>query len=428
MEGSAQELRQERAQVCEQLRTLNDTVEARGDGYTGEEDANYKKLFAKQEELKSEIEKIETRKQADDQRKSDLAALTGEMAKVNPPSERLGPNGGQKAALDPNESRSARARKSDEYRDQWRHWLLTGAGQPELEERSFQADLGTQAGYLVMPMETANQLIKFIDDNTYIRQLATKFTVERAVSLGAPQLTTDPADSDWTTELATGSEDTAMDVGLRELIPHPCAKQFNISNKLLRMAAMNVEQFVLQRLAYKLAITHEKAFLLGSGAQQPLGVFTASSNGIPTSRDVSTGNSTTEPQFDGLIACKYAIKDQYRPRLRWLFHRNCLELIAKKKDGNGNYIWRESVRAGEPDSVLGIPVLSSEYVPNTFTTGLYVGILGDFSNYWIADALDFQVQRLVELNAKKNQTLFIIRAESDGAPVLAEAFARVKLA
>jgi HK97 family phage major capsid protein len=129
-----------------------------------------------------------------------------------------------------------------------------------------------------------------------------------------------------------------------------------------------------------------------------------------------------------LIACKYAIKDQYRPRLRWLFHRNCLELIAKKKDGNGNYIWRESVRAGEPDSVLGIPVLSSEYVPNTFTTGLYVGILGDFSNYWIADALDFQVQRLVELNAKKNQTLFIIRAESDGAPVLAEAFARVKLA
>jgi HK97 family phage major capsid protein len=38
------------------------------------------------------------------------------------------------------------------------------------------------------------------------------------------------------------------------------------------------------------------------------------------------------------------------------------------------------------------------------------------------------VQRLVELYAETNETGFIGRAEVDGAPVLAEAFARVKLA
>jgi len=102
--------------------------------------------------------------------------------------------------------------------------------------------------------------------------------------------------------------------------------------------------------------------------------------------------------------------------------------ITKLKDGEGQYIWRESVRVGEPDRLLGQPVMMSEYAPNTFTTGLYVGLLGDFSFYWIADSLSMQIQRLVELYAGNNQIGFIGRQETDGMPVLEEAFARVTLA
>ncbi len=107
--------------------------------------------------------------------------------------------------------------------------------------------------------------------------------------------------------------------------------------------------------------------------------------------------------------------------------RDVLAVIAKLKDGEGQYLWRESVRAGEPDRLLNLPVMMSEYAPNTLTTAQYVGALGDFSHYWIADALDMQIQRLVELYAETNQTGFIGRKETDGMPVLAEAFVRVKL-
>jgi HK97 family phage major capsid protein len=86
------------------------------------------------------------------------------------------------------------------------------------------------------------------------------------------------------------------------------------------------------------------------------------------------------------------------------------------------------VREGEPDTILGRPLMISEYAPNTFTTGLYVGMFGDFSNYWIADLLDMQIQVLTELYAETNQDGFIGRYEGDGMPVLEEAFARVKLA
>ena len=56
-----------------------------------------------------------------------------------------------------------------------------------------------------------------------------------------------------------------------------------------------------------------------------------------------------------------------------------------------------------------------------------MGILGDFSNYWIADSLALEMQRLVELYATTNQVALIGRMESDGMPVLEEAFVRVKL-
>jgi HK97 family phage major capsid protein len=103
-------------------------------------------------------------------------------------------------------------------------------------------------------------------------------------------------------------------------------------------------------------------------------------------------------------------------------------MIRKLKDGEGQYIWKAGISNDRGDTILDLPVHMSEYAPNTFTTGEYVGILGDFSYYWIADALNMNIQRLDELYAENNQVGFIGRLETDGMPVLENAFARVTLA
>ena len=296
------------------------------------------------------------------------------------------------------------------------------------ELRALQVDSDEAGGYLVAPEQFVAELIKAVDNAVFIRQLATVHPLTTSASLGAPALDADPADADWTSEIGSAAEDSTMDFGKRELKPHPVSKLIKVSNRLIRISSIGVEALVRNRLAYKFGVTHEKGFLTGSGSGQPLGVFTASDQGISTGRDVSTGNTTTSMTFDGLIESKYTLKGQYWNKARWMFHRDGVKQIAKLKDGDGQYIWIPSVRVGEPDRLLNFPVMMSEYAPNTFTTGLYVGILGDFSHYWIADALDMQVQRLVELYARTNQTGFIGRMESDGMPVLEEAFVRVKLA
>ena len=138
--------------------------------------------------------------------------------------------------------------------------------------------------------------------------------------------------------------------------------------------------------------------------------------------------SATDFTADGLIDAKFTLKAAYwnRPSTRWLMHRDGLRKIRKLKDSTNQYLWTPGLAGGEPDRVLDIPYIISEYAPNTFTTGLYVAVLGDLSNYWIAESMAFEIQRLNELYAESNQVGYIGRQEVDGMPALEEAFVRCK--
>ncbi len=317
---------------------------------------------------------------------------------------------------------------TDEYRSAYNKWLCYGYdGLNRDEIRALAADVPTTGGYLLSPTQMIGGLIKFVDNAVIMRQKATVLPpVPASTGCGVPSLDTDVADADWTAEIATGGEDSSLSLGKRELRPHPMAKRIKVSNTLMR-ATGQAESLVLDRLAYKHAITAEQGYMTGTGVQQPLGVFTASALGISTGRDVSTNNSISAIGADNLFDVKYSLKPQYQMTAEWVFHRDAVKMIRKLKDGEGRYLWQPGL-TGTPDSLLDRPVTQSEYAPNTFTTGLYVGLFGDLSKYWIVDSLSYQVQRLVELYAATNQTGFIGRMESDGMPVLEEAFARVKLA
>lgn len=398
-----QELRDQRGNLVAQMRALVERGDANGK-MTQEDENQFDKLFEEQNRLDASIKRHENLAELERQAASQLIQ--------NPEAKK--------------------ANQIHTAMDGFRGWLQFGNGYqgPGADQfKALQADQMTGGGYLVAPEEFVANLIQAIDDQTFIRKLATVYTLNGAHSLGFPALDNNPSDSDWTSELATGSEDTTMSVGKRELKPHPLAKRIKVSNRLLNLSTLPVEQIVMNKLAYKFAITEEKAFLTGNGSDQPLGLFTASTNGISTGRDIATDNTTTAMTLEGLKNAKYGLKGQYLPKAQWLFHRDGVKQISKIREGagTGQFLWEPSNQAGEPDRLLGLPVNISEYVPNTFTTGLYVGMLGDFSQYWIADSLKMEMQKLVELYAESNTVGYIGRLETDGMPVLEEAFVRVKL-
>ena len=403
------ELRRKRGVIIETMRALTNKAEAENRDLNAEELERWNKAEADQENLRLEVEREERQ-----------VSLEIEQRQI--------PNPTPLPVPAPAASAPGDIRATPEYTKRFNSYLLGGdrAVSPD-ERRALQMDSPAGGGFTVAPQLFVAQLIQAMDNAVFVRQMATKFSVAKAESMGAPSLDADPADSNWTAELLTGSEDSTMAFGKRELYPHPLAKLLKVSNKLLRASAVPVDGIVRERLGYKFAVTLEAAYMSGSGSNQPLGLFIASDNGIGTARDVSTANSATAITPDNLINVKYSLKGQYQKTAVWLFHRDAVKMIRKLKDGDGQYMWRPGLQADQGDSILDRPFYMSEYVPNTFTTGLYVGLFGDLSFYWIADALDLSIQVLDQLYAITNQTGYIGRLETDGAPVLAEAFARVKL-
>lgn len=313
----------------------------------------------------------------------------------------------------------------------WRKFLVDGRGALTPEQaRTLVAGSDPEGGYLVAPQKFVMELLQKVDDDVPLRGLAEVTQLTEAASLGIPTLDTDLNDAEWTSEVGTGSQDDALRLGKRELTPNPLAKRVKISRKLLRLTSGRAEDLVRDRMAYKFAVTQEKAFMTGDGNKKPLGVFTASAQGISTARDVNLGAAGAIPlttaSADQLIDAKYTLKAAYWRRARWLFHRDLIKTVRKFKTTDGFYVWKAGL-SDQPDTILELPFVVSEFAPNTIAASQYVGMLADFKFYWIADALNMEVQRLVELYAEANQVGFIGRLESDGMPTLEEAFVRLKV-
>lgn len=450
MAETTTELREKRAKAIADARAIHETAEKEKRSVTADEQERFDKFVKEARDLKTQIDGID----AERRRKEALDDLDPEDPEnrndPNDPERRSDPsdpggkpNDGSDFKLtyrDRGRERHHRFKKdthyarraSPAYRKAFAHYLMTGQarGLMEVESdgqvRALQVGDDVKGGFVAAPMQTLNEIIRDVDDALLFRQLC-RIIPSDSGGIGVPTVVTKYNDADWTGEITTVVEDDSLRLGKREMKPHDLAKLAKVSNKLLRNGVIDIEEFVRGELSIQFGEAAENAYMNGDGSQKPLGIFVASDDGIGTSRDVSDGNDATTPKFDGLINARGALKQQYRRRASWIFHRDTVTKIMLLKDGNGQYIWLPGVTQDEPDRILRIPVVESEFAPNTFTTGQYVGCLGDFRWYWILDGMQLAFQRLVELYAVNNQTGFIGRWEGDGAPVKQEAFVRVKL-
>jgi HK97 family phage major capsid protein len=409
MNEEIRRLKREQETVFREMETLRKKVADEKRAYSPEEEGSFDSMEKRFDSLQAQIE----REQKMEKRAAQLAADDDDD------SQRADPNSDGSGA--------GNTRDNPEHEKRFSEYIKQGKeGMDPAEWRALQMDSDVSGGYIVAEEQWVNKLLKNVDDQVFLRELATVFPVPTAQSLGVPTLDTDMDDANWTSELGTGSEDNSMELGKRSLYPHPLAKRVKISEPLLRRIG---DSLVMSRLAYKFGVSQENAFMTGDGDKKPLGIFVASADGIPTSRDVSSQNTTTALTAEGLINALYFLKPQYLKNSRWLFHRDAMKGIRKIKDAtSGQFIWQPGLASDKQPSILDRPYTISEFVPNTFTASQYVGMIADYSYYWIADALSMRIQRLVELYAETNQIGFIGRLETDGQPVLGEAFSRLKLA
>jgi HK97 family phage major capsid protein len=123
-------------------------------------------------------------------------------------------------------------RRRSELREDWqsRRWNVS----TEIRN-ALSSDSRRPGRLLTASEEFSDRIIEVVDNQVFMRGLATNHARDqRAESLGIPTRAADVDDADWTSELATGTDDTGLVLGKRELKPHPLAKRIKISKKLIR--------------------------------------------------------------------------------------------------------------------------------------------------------------------------------------------------
>lgn len=426
---SLKELSQKRADLFAQNKALLARAEGEGRTLNSEESAEWDKRDAEIEALADQVSKLS----ADETRKQRLGALEQSLnqplprqtstvgAARNDSRKPLSFDCGRAGKLSIRPDSPNYELASEDYADRFGRFLR---GEGDIRQLGLKVSDDSKGGYTV-PTEFAAGLIKFLDDEVLLRRLCKVMPPTSAKSVGMLSYDTDIADATWGAEVPASSlsEDDTARFGNREMTPHLMTTLLKASQQLVSSSNIDIGGFLAQRAAYKFGITENKTFLTGSGSQRPLGVFTASNDGVSTSRDVTAAGSTSVV-MDDLINTKYNLKAQYQARGVWLMHRDLMKMIRKLKTGVGEYFMGIN---GEPDMLLGRPVYQDENAPSTFTASQYVALFFDPQFYVIQDGISLSVTYLGELFQLTNQVGWVVRKSVDAMPVLGEAFSRLKL-
>jgi HK97 family phage major capsid protein len=218
----------------------------------------------------------------------------------------------------------------------------------EIETKALR--LATDPGYLA-PGEFSTEMIRDVAEFSPIRAYASvKQTGQPSVTLGKR---TGITNAKWKGEnqASEASEPTfgQLEVHVREMTTY-----VDVSNQLLADAQADVEGEVRLALAEDFGVKEATAFVNGDGVLAPRGFMTRDDLAF------TLNGHATVLSADALITLLYAMPATYRNRGRWMMNSTTLATIRKLKDGTtGQFLWQPSYQAGEPETILGRPVVEA---------------------------------------------------------------------
>lgn len=288
------------------------------------------------------------------------------------------------------------------------------------EQRALTVAVDANGGYTV-PDNFVAELLRDVVNFSPVRQYARVMQVAGA-NVRMPKRT-GTMTAQWVAEIADRPE-TQPTYGEVELTPWEAACYVPVSNQLLEDSAFNLEAELRFDAAEEFGRLEGVAFVSGDGVGKPKGILTDTAIGTVVSGNASTLG--TAPA-DKLIDLYYALNPAYRRNATWAMNSKSLAAVRKLKDSQGNFLWQPGITAGQPETVLGRPVIDLPDMPDVGANALPI-IIGDFSQgYRIVDRVSLAVLRDPYTLATKGQTRFHFRRRVGGGVVKAEAFKAMKI-
>jgi HK97 family phage major capsid protein len=284
--------------------------------------------------------------------------------------------------------------------------IRAGATGRELRDLTVGSAAG---GGNTVPTSFERQLYDFLENVSGVRQVATVITTTGGENLDLPRV---------------ASHGTAAIVGegtaLAEADPSfskvtlgawKFGQILQMSSELLQDSGVDIVGFAAADLGRALGRASGSQYAVGTGSNAPQGVMTA----IGTAITGGTGVAGV-PTIQNLTDLVYSLGDPgYRQNASFLMRDQTAGRIRNLTNTSGDFLWQPAVTAGQPDRLLGFPVVIDPFVAATGTAVNSVAF-GDFAaGFVIRDAGSIRIERSDEVAFLNDLATWraILRTDSD---------------
>ncbi len=324
-----------------------------------------------------------------DKAEADISALRSDVEEVKLRVDKIGRAAARPALAATAEAASDTTGFVDGY-------LRTGS---TAEIKSISGVVPTDGGYAV-PRQIDAMIVRELVEISPIRAIA---QVVQTGSAGYRKLvSTGATASGWVSE-AAGRPETATPIFAEiapptgELYANPAASQVMLDD-----VGFDLEAWLAGEIAMEFARAEGAAFVNGSGVNQPEGFLNAPVSTLAdgtrpfgTMQYVGSGDADgfdTNPDAK-MIDLVHTLKSGHRQGASFVMNSATLAEVRKLKTADGAFLWQPGLVEGQPDRLLGYPVVEAEDMPD-IAAGSFPIAFGNFRHgYLIAERSATQVLR-----------------------------------
>ena len=252
------------------------------------------------------------------------------------------------------------------------------SGSMDFETKSLSTNANEDGGFMLRP-DLEQKIVTGIRAKSPMRQLASVETIStNALDI---LIERNKFVSNWVADAAARDDTDNAQVTQKRISVHELYAQPKATQRLLDDSAINIENWISERLEDSFARLENASFISGNGANKPRGILNYG-NDVINRIDVAEGGQIKITDIQALIN---ALDEYYLPNASFLMHRTTLAQIQDLRDDTGRFLWQASLSEKSPGTLFGIPVLCSSDMPDFTADNLGV-ILADFkAGYKIVD-------------------------------------------
>jgi HK97 family phage major capsid protein len=249
-------------------------------------------------------------------------------------------------------------------------------------ETKFDSETGAEGGYLV-PHYMEARLNEEIAQISHVRNLATLLEVSRGNSV---KIIRDLGEfgAQWAGETAARPETSTPSFAEEQINIHDIYARPAASQQFLEDAGIDIEAWIIRKLAERFSEVEEAAFVNGDGVNKPLGFLKSKLRILGSAysdaliiRTTGVAAALPAKPFDFLINLTMGLPARYRANAAWLMNASTLATLRQVKDNNGTYLWQPSSQVGQPSQLLGFPVYEHASMSDVKANSLPIAF-GDF--------------------------------------------------